>query len=400
MNKEVNYPFYARLAFVLLSLGLITLFLYLASGILVPILMAMLFAILLRPVVCFLNLRLRFPHVIAVTVAVVLFILVIGGIIFFVSWKVGDIAQDWDNIKSNLNEHYHRLRQWIKYQFNISYTQQEHYIQQARKDSLPGTAIIGSTMSSFTDVLLNFVLVPLYTFLFLLYRNLFLKFLSKLFRPENQHKLKDVLSNIKGAIQSYLVGILIEVGIVATLTSIGLMIVGVKYPILLGVITGVLNLIPYIGILVAAGLSIVATLTTSAEISVIIGVVTVNVVVQLLDNNVLVPMIVSSKVRINAFVSIVAIIIGGALSGVSGMFLAIPLTAIMKVIFDRVEALEPWGFLMGDDLPKTYEWGGIKLPQYGAGDSRDERILEDEPLEKPVDQNSDESSADNAQKPE
>ncbi len=372
MNRELKFPYYARLAFILLSLTIITAFLYVAHGILIPILMALLFAILLRPVVCFLNLKLRFPHVIAVIITVALFVLVIAGIIFFVSWKVGDIASDWDNIKANLDVHYHNIRHWIKQSFNISYREQEKYIQQAGKNSLPGTEIIGSTMSSFTDVLLNFVLVPLYTFLFLLYRNLFLKFLSKLFKPEHQFKLRDVLSQIKLAIQSYLVGLLIEVAIVATLTSIGLMIVGVKYPVLLGVITGVLNMIPYIGILIAGGLSILATLTTSAEISVIFGVVTVNAVVQLLDNNLLVPMIVSSKVKINAFVSIVAIIIGGALGGVAGMFLAIPLIAILKVIFDRIESLEPWGFLMGDDLPKTYEWGGLKLPQYSAGDSKHE----------------------------
>ena len=379
MNQELKFPSYAKIAFVLLSLSLIIGFLYIAHGILVPILLALLFAILLRPLVCFFNLRLRLPHVIAVIIAVTLFILVIGGIVFFVSWKVGDIAHDWDNIKNNLNTHIHNIKHWVKYKFNISYREQEKYIQEASKDRLPGTEIIGTTMSSFTDVLLNLILVPLYTFLFLLYRNLFLKFLSKLFKPEHQHKVKDVLAHIKSAIQSYLVGILNEVGIVATLTSVGLMIVGVQYPILLGVITGVLNLIPYIGILIAAGLSIVATLTTSAEFSIIIGVVTVNVVVQLLDNNVLVPMIVSSKVRINAFVSIVAIIIGGALAGVAGMFLAIPLTAILKVIFDRIDALEPWGFLMGDDLPKTYEWGGIKLVHYSAGDSRLEEVMEEGP---------------------
>jgi predicted PurR-regulated permease PerM len=370
MKTELQFPFYARLAFVLLSLSLILLFLYVSHGILVPILMALLFAILLRPVVCFLNLRLRFPHVIAVIISLVLFILVIGGIIFFVSWKVGDIASDWDSIKANLDTHYHNIQRWVKQRFNISYVEQQRYIQQAGKDNLPGTDAIGNTMSSFTDVLMNFVLIPLYTFLFLLYRNLFLQFLSKLFKPEHQHKLKDVLFNIKSAIQSYLVGLLIEVCIVATLTSIGLMIVGVKYAILLGVITGVLNMIPYVGILIAGGLSIVATLTTSADLSVIFGVIVVNSAVQLLDNNLLVPMIVSSKVKINAFVSIVAIIIGGVLAGVSGMFLAIPLTAILKVIFDRIEILEPWGFLMGDDLPKTYNWGGLKLPEFTAGDSK------------------------------
>ncbi len=376
MRHKLEFPFYAKLAFILISLTVIFTFLYIAQGILIPILLAMLFAILLRPVVCFFNRRLRFPHVIAVMAAVIVFVLVIGGIIFFVSWKISDMASDLDQIKTNLNIHYHNIQHWIKQKFNISYTQQQKYIQQASKDNIHGSEIIGATMGSFTDFLLNFVLIPIYIFLFLLYRNLFLKFLSKLFKAEHQFKLREILSNVKTAIQSYLVGLLTEVLIVSTLTSVGFMIIGMQYPILLGVITGVLNMIPYIGILVAGGISILATLTSTAEVSVILGVVIVNALVQLIDNNLLVPMVVSSKVKINAFVSIVAIIIGGALGGIAGMFLAIPLIAIIKVIFDRIESFEPWGFLMGDDLPKVYQWGGIKLTRYDAGDGTEEKKAE------------------------
>lgn len=365
--NEIKFPFYVRLACILISLAIIFFFLSVANEILVPILLSMLFAILLRPLVSFYNVRLRFPHVLAVLISVLIFILVISGIIFFISWKITDIADDWNKIKGNLLIHYHSIQQWVKQSFHISYYEQEKYIQQASKNSLTGgPAIVGNTLSSFTSVLLNLILVPIYTFLFLLYRNLFLKFLSKLFR-ENREILQEILFEVKSAVQSYLVGLLIELCIVSSLTTIGLMIIGVNYAVLLGVITGVLNLIPYIGILIAAGLSIVATLTTSAEISIIFGVIAVNAVVQLIDNNLLVPMIVSSKVKINAFVSIVAIIIGGALGGVAGMFLAIPMIAIMKVVFDRVDGLKPWGFVMGDDLPKTFEFKSIKLPEFSAG---------------------------------
>lgn len=367
MNKDTRLPGYVRLGFVLINLTLIGFILYVAHSILIPILLALLFAILLRPLVCFFNRKLHFPHVIAVMTAVVLFVLVIVGVLFFVSWKISDMASDWDSIKRNLTIHYHHLQYWINDQLNISYTEQARYLQQAGEGTLPGKDIIGSTMSSFTDVLLNATLVPIYTFLFLLYRNLFLKFLSKLFKPEHQHRVKEVLTQIKLSIQSYLVGIMIEVFIVSTLTSIGFAIVGIKYPILLGVITGVLNLIPYIGILIAGALSIVSTLTSSSELSIIFGVIGVNIVVQLIDNNILIPIVVSSKVKINAFVSIVAIIIGGAIGGVAGMFLAIPLSAMLKVIFDNTDVLEPWGFLMGDDFPKTYEWGRMRLPHYNFG---------------------------------
>jgi predicted PurR-regulated permease PerM len=108
--------------------------------------------------------------------------------------------------------------------------------------------------------------------------------------------------------------------------------------------------------LFAGILSIIATLTASPDLTLIIGVLIIVIVVQLIDNNLIVPMIVGSKVQINAFVSIVGIIVGGVIAGFSGMFLAIPIIAILKVIFDRIESLEPWGYLMSDDLPKNYTW--------------------------------------------
>ena len=95
-----------------------------------------------------------------------------------------------------------------------------------------------------------------------------------------------------------------------------------------------------------------------------ISVIIVNIIVQLIDNNILVPIFINTKVQINAFVSIVGIIIGNVLGGITGMFLAIPTIAIIKVIFDRIDTLEAWGYLLGDDLPKTFEWRKIKLPHY------------------------------------
>jgi predicted PurR-regulated permease PerM len=144
--------------------------------------------------------------------------------------------------------------------------------------------------------------------------------------------------------------------VVSVLTALGLWIIGIKYFILLGLITGILNLIPYIGILIAGIITVLASLTGSAETSIIVGILIVNVIVQLIDNNLLVPLIINSKVEINAFVSIMGIIVGGAAAGISGMFLAIPLLAILKIIFDRIDSLEPWGYLMGNHMPRKFTW--------------------------------------------
>ncbi|HZK07783.1 MAG TPA: AI-2E family transporter [Bacteroidales bacterium] len=73
----------------------------------------------------------------------------------------------------------------------------------------------------------------------------------------------------------------------------------------------------------------------------------------MIDNNYIVPKIVASKVKVNALVSIIVILAFGALWGIPGMFVSIPLTAIVKVIFDQIDSLKPWGFLLGDTMPDS-----------------------------------------------
>lgn len=370
MNQAIKFPFYAKLSFTLLSLISIIAIFYYGQDIIIPLLLAMLFAILLRPVVTFLNGKLKIPHVIAAIIAVLLFCLFFIGVFYFISVQIGDMANDWGKIKQNLNTHFNNLQELVHDNFNLSKREQKKLIDDATKDSMTtGKELVGVTLLSFTDIFMNLILIPIYTFLMLLYRNHFIKFLCKLFSEEHHVKLREVMGQIKISVQSYILGLLIEMVVVSVLTSVGFMIIGLKYWILLGVITGVLNLIPYIGITIAGVLSIIASLTGSADLSIVIGIIVVNIIVQLIDNNLLVPMIVSSKVQINALVSIVGIIIGGAIGGFSGMFLAIPIIAILKVIFDRIAPLEPWGYLMGDDLPKTYEWHRIKFPLYSGNSS-------------------------------
>lgn len=364
MKDSIQFPFYAKLAFVLLSLISLFTILYLGQDIIVPILMSLLFAILLRPIAHFLKAKCRFPHVLAVTCTVVLFVLMVIGILFFISWQVSDIANDWDAIQTNLSIHFDTIQKFVSSNFNLNNVEQKVLIDNASKNVLEsGKNIIGTSLVSVSDVILNLTLIPIYIFLFLLYRTLIITFLSKLFKPEYHEKLQDILYQIKVSVQSYIVGLLIEMVIVSSLTTVGFMIIGVKYAVVLGLITGLLNLIPYIGILFAGILSIIATLTASPDITLIIGVLIIVIVVQLIDNNLIVPMIVGSKVQINAFVSIVGIIVGGVIAGFSGMFLAIPIIAILKVIFDRIESLEPWGYLMSDDLPKNYSWKNKSNPE-------------------------------------
>jgi predicted PurR-regulated permease PerM len=357
MKETLRFPFYAKLTFVLLSLISIFTIFYIGQNIIIPIIMALLFAILLRPVAHFLKGKWHFPHLLAVTCTVIFFVLIVIGILYFISWQISDIVNDWDAIQTNLSIHFNSFQKFISSNFNLNNVEQKVLIDSASKNVMEsGKNIIGTSLVSFSDIILNMTLIPIYIFIFLLYRTLFITFLAKLIQPSYHEKLQDILYQIKVSVQSYIIGLLIELVIVSSLTTVGFMIIGVKYAIVLGLITGILNLIPYIGILFAGILSIIATLTASPDLTLITGVLIIVIVIQLIDNNLIVPMIVGSKVQINAFVSIVGIIIGGVIAGFSGMFLAIPIIAILKVIFDRIESLEPWGYLMSDEIPKSYTW--------------------------------------------
>ncbi|MFA6581984.1 MAG: AI-2E family transporter, partial [Paludibacter sp.] len=169
-----------------------------------------------------------------------------------------------------------------------------------------------------------------------------------------------IVSQTKSVVQHYLVGLLIEAVIVGVLNTIGLMILGIQYAILLGVIGALLNVIPYIGGIIAVGLFMMVALVTKESAWFAVYVFGVHIFIQIVDNNYIVPKIVASKVKINALFSIIVVLIGNALWGISGMFLSLPLLAIFKVIFDHIESTKPWGYLLGDTMPKI----ALKIPAF------------------------------------
>ena len=189
----------------------------------------------------------------------------------------------------------------------------------------------------------------------LFYRPLILDFIRKLFGKGNQAQAGELVTKTKTVIQRYLVGLIIEFAMVAVLNSVALLILGIQYAILLGIIGALLNLIPYIGGLVAVALPMMVALATKSTAWYAIYVLLAYYVIQMFDNNYIVPKIVASKVKINALFSIIAVIAGNALWGIPGMFLSIPLLAIIKLICDHIEPLKPWGFLLGDTMPPVFK---------------------------------------------
>jgi predicted PurR-regulated permease PerM len=349
MTIHNQLPFYAKLGFKFLVIFFICFFINAAQNIIIPFAFACLLAVLLLPIVNFLE-SLKVPRVIAISVSLILAIGFIAGIIYFLSSQIANFMQDIPSIKQHLNEHFISLQNWIKEKLHVSFQEQNQYLnEQADKLKETGTGYISHTFFSITETVMLLILMPIYTFLLLFYKDHISRFLFAVFKKEHATGVRNVLSQTKLMIRSYMVGILIEMGIVATANSAGLILIGVKYAIFFGVLAAVLNLIPYIGMFTATLFTVLVSLTTTDNTSNIVWIIIVFYSVHIVDVNFLMPRIVASRLRINALISILGVVIGGALTGISGLFLSVPAVAFIKIVCDEVEDLKPWGLLLGDE---------------------------------------------------
>ena len=351
-NNVQKLPAYAKLSLILA--GVLTFFYILVIGqdIIVPIVFAFIIAILLNPIVNFLCNK-KVNRVVAIFIALILTISFLAGVIYLLISQLSMFSDSFPVFKEKFSAMFDELLKWVSHTFNISERKINVWINTKRTEGMEiSTNVIGQTLGTISGILVIVFLLPVYIFMILFYKSLLLEFISRLFKG-NQHKIaEDVLFQSKGLIQTYLMGLLFEALIVATLNSVSLLIIGIQYAILIGIIGALLNFIPYIGGLVAIALPMLVALATGTPIDVL-WVFIAYLFVQFVDNNFIVPAIVASKVKVNAFVSIVVVLIGGAIWGIAGMFLSIPLIAIVKVIFDRIEPLKPFGYLLGDDMPDS-----------------------------------------------
>ncbi len=351
MNQlPVKLPLYLKFSQILLAIVALLGLLYVGQDVIVPVLFSLIISILLNPMVNFFH-RIGINRVISILICITLLMVFVTGLFIFVGSQMATFSDTWPQLKQKFNLLFADGVDWFSQTFNVSKSKIGVWVTNTRKESMSGAGdMIGQTLVSIGGVFATVFLFPVYIFLFIFYKPLLLHFVAKLFSKEKHKVVVEVLTNIKILIQSYLVGLLIEMAIVATLNSVALLIIGIDSAILLGVIGAILNLIPYIGGIIAIALPMIMGFVTGTPFSALL-VLIAYIVIQLIDNNFLVPKIVASKVKVNALVSIIVVLIGGALWGISGMFLSIPLTAIIKVVFDHIRPLEPFGYLIGDTMP-------------------------------------------------
>jgi len=345
-----NQPFNIKLVVTLISLVIIGFLLIEGKRILSPLVFATLFSILLLPWAAFLEHKCRLKRNMAAFLAVFTLLIFIGGIFYLLGAQIARLVGDWPMFKDQLGSATNDLQNWISQKFHVDVAKQANYVHKATSKIVDsGTMVAGATLYSVSGMLLFIGFTVLYTFFFLHYRSLIMQFLVKVFSAENSKLVHEIVEEVQYIIRKYITGMLIEMIIVSSVVSLVFTLLGIKYAIMLGLIAGLLNIIPYIGILTALVISSLITFATTAAISKVVWIIAVLFATHVIDVNLLLPLIVGSKVKINAMITLFGIVVGEMIWGIAGMFLSIPVIAVLKIIFDRMEALQPWGFLMGED---------------------------------------------------
>lgn len=345
-----KYPFYIRSTVILFGLILFSYTLFCLREILVPLCFALFLAMLLNPLANRFQ-GWKIPKVPSIILSLVIAAIVILGMGYFLSMQMASFSDQLPLLQKKGAQLLSHLQQDINHDFGVSLQKQNQYINEAEAGLRP---LIGQTLGTVAGTLAMIFLLPVYTFLFLYYKILIVNFLYEIFAEENEKEVSTVLVQARKAVQRYMFGLLLEGLIVATLNTTALMILGVKYAILLGLLGAILNMLPFIGGIIAVILPVIIATVTKDGFHTQLGIIISYIIIQFVDNHFLVPYIVSSKVRINALISIVIVLLGGAVWGISGMFLSIPFIGVLKIVFDRIPELKPWGKLLGDEVPTRH----------------------------------------------
>jgi predicted PurR-regulated permease PerM len=349
-DEKLKLPLYAKASIFVIGLIALLAILYIAKGIIVPVVFAIIIAIVLHPVVNFF-VRMKINRVIAIAITLFLTFLVIGAFGFLFFSQASRFSESWPILVDKLTEIFNQTITWASGYFDINAHKIHEWFINARVELInSSSAAIGKTLITVGNLVVVLFLVPVYIIMLLFYHPILIEFIHRLFGASNQSQVSQIVTQTKTVIQRYLIGLVIEAVIVATLNSVALLILGIEYAILLGIIGALLNVIPYIGGIISVAIFMVVALVTKSPVY-MIYIIVIYSIIQFIDNHYIVPKIVASKVKINALFAIIVVIAGNALWGIPGMFLSIPILAIVKLICDNIEPLKPWGFLLGDTMP-------------------------------------------------
>ncbi len=343
-------PVYIKSTIYLLLILVIIIFLSIGSTFFIPFCIALLLTFLLYPVSAKLE-KSGLWRAPAIVLSILLAIIVFGGVIFFISNQIISFTKDAPALKQSIFEKLNGIQAYVSSEFHIDEQRQIAWMKQRMQGIMESAGAILSGVFTLTGTIIAGTgIIPIYIFFLTYYRDKFENFIFKISKEEHHTHILNIVERTSKVSAKYILGLLIDIAILSVLNSTGFLLLGLKHAVLFGIIASILNIIPYIGVLIGSIFPVLIALLTKDSLWYAAGAAGVCIFVQLLDNNFITPKVVGSSVSINPLATLIALIIGGLIWGVAGMMLFIPFLGMLKVIFDNIQSLQPYGYLIGEEI--------------------------------------------------
>jgi AI-2 transport protein TqsA len=321
-----------------------TAFLYFASPIVIPIIIAASLAYVLSPAVWVLR-KIKIPHAPAVILVLIVSFFIIAVIGYFLFGQVNSLIRDLPSYWNTTVRYSAGLLD--KYQEFFPQAQELDWSSFQLKDFSGVTKYLFRGISSTISFLFSLLLILFLTFFVLNDQGLLKEKLIRAFSKTKEETGAEILGEINQQIRGFL---LVKFGTsfaLAVIFTLGLLIIGVNYAYIWGPLAGMLNLIPYVGPIIGAIPPLIMAAVQFKALMPVIWVLILFLVFQNLEGNVITPKLMGDKLNLSPLAVLVSVMFWTWLWGAIGIILAIPITASVKVICDRVEALQPIGILLG-----------------------------------------------------
>ncbi len=336
-----------RTVLVLLLFIVVVVILYYGKPFLVPLAFAGILSLFLFPITRWLRKK-GAPSILASLAAPLTFLVFLAVIISLLAWQLSGVAEDSHQIEQQLMKKVGEARTWLATSMGIPEEKQQQIMKEQQSSGGPTTAITG-IITGAGGILTDFLLVLIYMFLIIHFRGQFVNFILKLLPAARKDEGEQVIRSSQEAIQKYFSGLALMIVGLWIMYGIGYTIIGVKNPIFFAMLCGTLEIIPFIGNLAGTAITMLMSIGQGASTNMLIWIAVTYAVVQFVQSYILEPLVVGREVKVNPFFTIAGIVAGEAIWGIPGMIMAIPTLAILKIVFDHVESLKPYGYLIGEE---------------------------------------------------
>src|SRR5438477_1744321 len=339
-----DLPFFVRAPLILIAIISSLLLLYWGRLLFIPLFLAFLVAIFLYPLARFFEKK-HFGKITAAAASVLLFFLFISIFLYFFSTHLLQFTKALPDLKLKLDALVERVRTWMSENYRINSSPEANFIQSPLSKIV---SVAGNTIPIILKCLILFALFLFFTFYILYHRGLLKNFILSFFKGSHRKKIGEISFELRLLINGYVRGLMMEMLIFITSSLILLLVLGIKYALLMAVFAGVLNVIPYLGIYAATAINALVTFTAT-NLTEGLEVAAIFILIHIIDANIILPRIVGGSVKMNPFVTLIAVVVGHLIWGVPGMFLFIPLTAIIRVLSERINEFRSWAILIGEE---------------------------------------------------